>query len=72
MIGDSARKVVVMGLWRGFVQIQEIALVCLRKRKDAKYGITIVNHCQVLIILNEIYLCIQSDFDFTKVNQKLK
>ena len=65
--GDSARRAVVMGLWRGFVQIQldslvkKVLLVYLRKRKDAKYGITIVNHCQVLILLDEIYLCIQSD-----------
>ena len=40
--GDSARKVVAMGLERGFVQIQlgslvkELALVYVRKEQDAK------------------------------------
>ena len=53
--GVSARKVVVMGLWRGF------ALVYQRKGKVAKYGKTIV---KVLILLIEIYLSLQSDFGF--------
>ena len=62
--GDRARKVVVMGLWKGFAQIhlgslvKKVALVYLRKGKDAKYGMTIV---KVLILLNDIYLCIRSD-----------
>ena len=49
MSGDSARKAVALGLKRGFVQIElvkKIALVCRRKRKDAKQGTTIVNHFQ--------------------------
>ena len=68
MSGDSARKVVAMGLNRGFVRIQlgrlvkKVALLCARKEEDAKTGTTIVNHCQVLRLLNEIYLCILSDF----------
>ena len=62
VIGDSARKVVAMDLERGFVKIQlgslvKVAvLVYVRKRKHAKYGTTIVNHCQVLRLLNELYL----------------
>ena len=68
--GVSARKVVVMGLWRGF------ALVYQRKGKVAKYGKTIV---KVLILLIEIYLSLQSDFsgfndlyNFTFISIKLQ
>ena len=68
MSGDSARKVVAMGLERGFVQIQMgslvkiVVLVYEMKGNDAKYGTTIVNHSQVLRLLNEIYLSILSGF----------
>ena len=64
MIGDCARKVVAMDLEKGFVQIQLgrlvkiAALVYVRKRKDAKNEPTIVSHCQVFRLLNEICLCI--------------
>ena len=61
--GDCARNLVVMALGKGFEQkqlgslVKKVALVYLRKRKDVKYGITIVNLCQVIILLNEIHLC---------------
>ena len=61
--GDRALKVVERDSWRDLVQIQlamKVALVQLKKRKDAKYGITIV---KVLTPLNEIYLCILSGFN---------
>ena len=62
--GDCARNLVVMALGKGFEKEKgkKVALVQLRKRKDVKYGITIVNLCQVIILLNEIHLCKRSDF----------
>ena len=67
--GASALKLVVLDLGRGFAQIQlcslevKVALLQIRRRKAAKYGPTIV---KVLILLNEIYLCIWSDFTAPK------
>ena len=78
MSGDCARKVVAMGLEKGFVQIQLgslvkiVALVYVRKRKDAKNEITIVSHCQVLRLLNEICLCTLSDFIFNLILSSIK
>ena len=53
--GDSARKVVALGLERGSVKIQLVPEKgrISRKHKNVKYGTTIVKECQVSSILNK-------------------
>ena len=54
--GDNAQKVAEMGLERGFLQrqmghpVRKVSLVHARKKKYAKYGVSIVNQ-----VLNLIY-----------------
>ena len=55
--GDSARKVVALGVERGFVKIQLVPQKgrISRKQKNAKHGTTIVNPFQVPSLLNKNY-----------------
>merc|ERR1712126_308667 len=72
--GDSARKVVALGLERGFVKIQLVPQKgrISRKQKNAKHGTTIVNpfqKCFKLLSNHSIHSKLQSNFS-EKLMQK--
>ena len=52
--GDNAQKVAVMGLERGFL-LRQMGHPVIRKKKNAKYGTSIVNQNQVLSLIYKRY-----------------